>query len=186
MTDLQDIEFSGTDGTTHTLAEHHGQVVLVVNVASRCGLTPQYTALQRLYEERREQGFTVLAFPANDFAGQEPGTDAEIAEFCATTYDVTFPVLSKVRVVGEQSHPLYRALTAAVPRAEGKDEMRERLRSHGMAPTEDPEILWNFEKFLLARDGRVVGRFAPAVAPDDPGLLGALERELRAPSTTPA
>jgi glutathione peroxidase len=178
MTGLGAIEFETVDGGTRTLGDHAGEVVLVVNVASKCGLTPQYEALQRLHEAKQAQGFTVLGFPANDFAGQEPGTDAEIAEFCATRYSVTFPLASKIRVVGDGQHPLYAALTAAVPTAEGKDAFRENLRSHGLTPTEDPEVLWNFEKFLVGRDGEVVARFAPSVAPDDPSVLAAVDAAL--------
>jgi glutathione peroxidase len=178
MRALGDIAFDSMDGSTDTLAAHAGEVVLVVNVASQCGLTPQYAGLQQLFVDRRDAGLTILAFPANNFGAQEPGTDAEIAEFCSSQYSVTFPVLSKISVVGEDQHPLYGALTAAVPTADGKDAMREGLRGHGMTPTGDPDVLWNFEKFLVARDGRVVARFAPAVAPDDPALVAAIESEL--------
>jgi glutathione peroxidase len=178
MTALGDIEFSKMDGSVGTLSDHAGDVVLVVNVASKCGLTPQYEALQQLYTGKRAEGFTILAFPANDFAGQEPGTDSEIAEFCSTQYSVTFPVMSKVSVVGEDRHPLYTALTEQVPTVEGKAEMRESLRSHGLTPTEDPDVLWNFEKFLIGKDGSVTARFAPAVTPDDPALVTAIEDAL--------
>lgn len=178
MTALRDIEFATMDGGRATLADYAGQVALVVNVASKCGLTPQYEGLQKLYEDKADAGLAVLAFPANDFAGQEPGTDAEIAEFCSTNYSVTFPVFSKISVVGDDQHPLFGVLTGEIPTAEGKDQMRERLRGHGMTPTEDPDVLWNFEKFLIGRDGRVAARFAPAVAPDDPSLLAAIDAEL--------
>lgn len=178
MTDLRDIEFLKTDGTTGTLADHAGEVVLVVNVASQCGLTPQYEALQALHEARKGEGFTVLAFPANDFGAQEPGTDAEIAEFCSSNYSVTFPVRSKISVVGDDQHPLYGALTAAVPTAAGKEEFREMLRGHGLAPSDDPDVLWNFEKFLIGRDGQVVARFAPPVTPDDEAVTSAIESAL--------
>lgn len=178
-TALSDIEFTRMDGSIETLADYAGQVVLVVNVASRCGLTSQYEALQILYADYREQGFTILGFPANDFNGQEPGTDAEIAEFCATQYSVTFPLMSKIRVVGDYQHPLYAALTRQSPTADGKAEFRQNLRSHGIIPTDDPEVLWNFEKFLVAKDGTVVARFAPTVTPDDPALLAAIHTGLR-------
>jgi glutathione peroxidase len=166
------------DGTSETLADFNGQVVLVVNVASKCGLTPQYEGLQKLQDQKQGDGFTVLGFPANNFGGQEPGTDSEIAEFCSTQYDVSFPVMSKISVVGDDQHPLYAALTSAVPNADGKAEMREGLRGHGMTPTDDPDVLWNFEKFLVGRDGNVVARFAPAVAPDAPELLAAVDSAL--------
>ena len=178
MSALGDIEFRTMDGSSASLGDHAGDVVLVVNVASQCGLTPQYTALQQLYTDRNADGFTILAFPANNFGGQEPGTDAEIAEFCESEYSVTFPVMSKISVVGDDQHPLYAALVDAVPTADGKPEMREALRGHGLTPTEDPDVLWNFEKFLIGRDGSVVARYAPAVAPDDPTLVGAIETEL--------
>lgn len=180
MTTLGETEFTKTDGSTGTLADHAGEVVLVVNVASKCGLTPQYEALQQLYTDRHAEGLTILGFPANNFGGQEPGTDAEIAEFCSTQYSVTFPIMSKISVVGQDQHPLYAELTQQIPNADGKDGFREGLRSHGMTPTEDPDVLWNFEKFLIARDGHVAGRFAPNVTPDDPTLVAAIEAELAA------
>ena len=178
MTALGDIQYDKMDGSSGSLAEYEGSVVLVVNVASQCGLTPQYTGLQQLYADRRADGFAIVAFPANNFGGQEPGTDAEIAEFCTTQYSVTFDVMSKISVVGDDQHALYAELTQQVPTADGKDGMREALRGHGMEPTEDPDVLWNFEKFLIGKDGTVVARFAPAVAPDDPSLVGAIETEL--------
>jgi glutathione peroxidase len=179
MTDLQQITVTTIDGADTTLADHAGKVLLVVNVASKCGLTPQYEALERLYEDKHGDGFEVLGFPANDFGAQEPGTNEEIAEFCSTNYDVRFPLYSKVSVVGAAQHPLYRQLTAAVPRAEGDpDVFREKLRSFGMTPNEDPDILWNFEKFLVARDGTVARRFAPTTAPDDPTVVRAIDEEL--------
>jgi glutathione peroxidase len=181
MSALRDIEFEKMDGSTGTLSDHTGDVVLVVNVASQCGLTPQYTALQQLYSAKRDEGFTILAFPANNFGGQEPGTDAEIAEFCSSQYEVTFPVMSKISVVGDDQHALYAALTEQAPTADGKAEMRESLRGHGLTPTEDPDVLWNFEKFLIGQDGSVIERFAPAVAPDDPVLVGAIEAALSTP-----
>jgi glutathione peroxidase len=178
MTDLRGIDFQKMDGSTGTLSEYAGEVVLVVNVASQCGLTPQYTGLQQLYDDRRDEGFTVLAFPANNFGGQEPGTDKEIAEFCEDEYSVTFPVMSKISVVGDDQHPLYAALTEQAPTADGKPTMREALRGHGMTPTDDPDVLWNFEKFLIGKDGTVVARFAPAVAPDAAEVTAAIDAEL--------
>lgn len=178
MTALNTIEFQRMDGSAGKLADYSGDVVLVVNVASKCGLTPQYEALQALHQGKQGEGFTVLAFPANNFGGQEPGTDAEIADFCSTQYSVTFPVVSKVSVVGDDQHPLYAELTRRVPTAGAKEQFREALRGHGMTPTEDPDVLWNFEKFLIARDGSVVARFAPTVTPDDPGLVSAIDEEL--------
>jgi glutathione peroxidase len=181
MTAVLGIPVTTNSGEETTLAEHEGKVLLVVNVASQCGLTPQYTALEALYEANRDRGFEVVAFPANDFGGQEPGTDAEIAEFCSTNYSVQFPLYAKITVTGDDKHPLYDALTTAVPEGEGGDyeAFRENLRSFDMNPTEGSEVLWNFEKFLVARDGTVARRFAPSVTPDDPALVEALEAELQ-------
>jgi glutathione peroxidase len=178
MTDINEIKFNRMDGAASTLEDYAGDVLLVVNVASQCGLTPQYAGLQELYAELNDQGFSVLGFPANNFGGQEPGTDDEIATFCETNYHVTFPVFSKISVLGDDQHPLYEALTNTVPTAAGKDAMRDRFRGFGMTPTEDPDVLWNFEKFVIGRDGRVAARFAPAVAPDDAELRAVIDEEL--------
>jgi len=175
---IYDIPVKAIDGSETSLAEYAGKVLLVVNVASKCGLTPQYAGLQKLYAEKQAEGLEVLGFPANDFAGQEPGTDAEIASFCGTKYDVTFPLFSKITVVGEAKHPLYEALITAQPEAAGGDTMRENLVKYGMVPNPAPEVLWNFEKFVIGRDGTVVGRFTPDVAADDPRLVAALESAL--------
>ena len=180
---LTGIPFNSMDGHAKTLGDYSGQVILVVNVASRCGFTPQYEGLQALYDDKRASGFTILAFPSNDFGGQEPGTDSEIAEFCSTQYSVTFPVMCKISVVGDDQHPLYAALSAEVPTAAGKDELRDRFRGYGMTPSDDPDVLWNFEKFLIDRAGRVAARFVSTVSPDAPDLITAIESELA--STTP-
>jgi glutathione peroxidase len=178
-TSLQEIPLVTIRGDEASLGDHAGSVLLVVNVASKCGLTPQYEQLEALYEDCREQGFKVLGFPANDFGAQEPGTDEEIAEFCATSYAVEFPLFSKISVVGADQHPLYRELTTAIPRAEGDpDKFRERLRGFGIAANDEPDILWNFEKFLVARDGTVVRRFAPSMTPDDPVIVAAIDEQL--------
>jgi glutathione peroxidase len=134
-----------------------GNVALVVNVASRCGLTPQYAGLEKLHESFADRGFTVVGFPCNQFMGQEPGTNEEIAEFCESTYGVTFPISSKIEVNGENRDPIYAALVAA-----GGPE----------------DIRWNFEKFLVATDGTVINRFDPRVQPDAPDLIDAVERAL--------
>jgi len=178
MTALREIEFQRTDGTPGRLSDYSGDVVLVVNVASRCGLTPQYEGLQALYADKRDRGFIILGFPANDFGGQEPGTDEEIAEFCSTEYSVTFPIMSKISVQGEEQHALYAALTQEIPTVEGKAEMRGALKEHGITPTDDPDVLWNFEKFLIGKDGTVVARFTPTTTPEDQTLLAAIEAEL--------
>ena len=176
---LLDIPVETIDGDATTLAEYRGSVLLVVNVASKCGLTPQYEALEALYRRYRDDGLVVLGFPANDFGEQEPGTNDEIAAFCAETYAVDFPMFAKISVLGEGQHPLYAALTRQQPIASGdKPTFRENLRRHGLTPTEDPDVIWNFEKFLVGRDGEVAGRFAPDVLPDDRELVAAVEREL--------
>jgi glutathione peroxidase len=179
MTAIQQIPLTTIAGDTSSLGDYSGKVLLVVNVASQCGLTPQYEGLAKLYEQHRADGLEVLGFPANNFGAQEPGTDAEIAEFCSTNYSVGFPMFSKISVVGDDQHPLYAELTSAAPRAAGDpDAFREQLVGYGMNPNQDPDVLWNFEKFLVARDGTVAGRFAPTVAPDDPELTAAIEAEL--------
>ncbi|MDE2405610.1 MAG: glutathione peroxidase [Sphingomonadales bacterium] len=177
--ELAAIPLTRLDGTPDSLANHAGNVLLVVNVASKCGLTPQYEGLEKLYRQFNDKGFEVLGFPANDFGAQEPGTDDEIATFCSANYGVSFPMFTKADVTGPGKQPLYAALTAAQPTKQGDPEAwRERLRGYGMTPTEDPDVLWNFEKFLIGRDGKVAGRFAPGVAPDDALLVDAIAAEL--------
>lgn len=179
-TPLYDIPVRRIDGSDSSLAEFKGDVVLVVNVASKCGLTPQYAGLESLYEKYKDKGLVIAGFPANDFGAQEPGTDDEIQEFCSLTYDVKFPMFAKITVVGEGKHPLYRALTEAKPEAESTGEVpfREGLAKYGMTPNPVPEVVWNFEKFLISRGGEVVRRFAPDTKPDDPTLVAAVESEL--------
>lgn len=179
MSAIYDIPVESIDGRTTSLGAYAGKVLLVVNVASKCGLTPQYEALEKLYEAQRERGLVVLGFPANDFAGQEPGSNEEIASFCSTTYGVSFPLFAKITVKGEERHPLYTELIAAKPQADGNgDAFREQLAGYGVKPESPDAILWNFEKFVIARDGTVAARFNPDVAPDDPKLLAAIEAEL--------
>lgn len=175
---LQNIPLKQIDGQSTRLDAYKGKVLLVVNVASKCGLTPQYEGLEKLYEDKRAQGLEVLGFPANNFMGQEPGSDAEIAEFCSMNFDVKFPLFSKISVVGADQHPLYAELTKAKPEATGEGPMREKLKGFGMEPNPPGEVLWNFEKFLIGRDGQVAERFSPDVAPGDPRLLAAVDREL--------
>ena len=181
MAAIGDIVVRQIDGSETNLAFYAGQVLLVVNVASRCGLTPQYEALQSLYRAHRDQGFQVLGFPCNQFLGQEPGDESEIAAFCDTKYGVEFPLFSKIEVKGPARHPLYAALTEAVPQAETRpgSDFRARLAGHGVHPAPG-EVLWNFEKFLVSRNGEVVARFAPDIAPDDPALVGAVRAQLAA------
>ncbi len=174
---LFDIPLRRIDGTTATLADYRGDVLLVVNVASKCGLTPQYTGLEALYRAHHAEGLEVLGFPANNFMGQEPGTNGEIAEFCSLTYDVTFPLFGKISVKGADRHPLYDALTDAKPEATGDRGLKQKLMGI-IAGAKGNDITWNFEKFLIGRDGQVVERFSPDTPPEDPALVAAIEREL--------
>lgn len=175
---LYDIPVQSIDGEAQTLGQYKGKVLLVVNVASKCGLTPQYEGLEALYEDKRAEGLEILGFPANNFKGQEPGTDEDIKAFCTSTFDVQFPMFSKISVVGEDQHPLYKTLTAAFPKATGDGTFRSRLEGYGIAPNPEPEVLWNFEKFLIGRDGTVVNRFSPDTSADAPALRAAIEAEL--------
>ncbi len=178
--DLYTIPVTRIDGSVGTLADYSGKVLLVVNVASKCGLTPQYEGLEKTYARYREAGFEVLAFPANDFAGQEPGSNEEIAQFCRGTFGASFPMFSKITVVGPSKHPLYAALTEALPesKGDGKKGMIDGLIKYGVKPNEEPELLWNFEKFLISRDGKPVARFSPDTPPDAPAIVSAIEAEL--------
>lgn len=147
------------DGKDVDLADYKGKVVLIVNTASKCGLTPQYEGLEALYKKYKDKGFVVLAFPANEFGKQEPGTDSQIKEFCKDNYSVSFPLFSKIVVKGEGIHPLYKQLTSA--------------------PGYTGEIGWNFAKFLLNRDGEIIGRFDPREKPDSDKIVAAIEKALK-------
>lgn len=177
---LYDITVRRIDGKEEKLADYAGKVLLIVNVASKCGLTPQYEGLEKLHEQYAGTGLAVLGFPANEFAAQEPGSNEEIASFCTTNYGVKFPMFEKIVVKGEGQHPLYRHLIAARPQAQQLPggSLKAKLQEHGLAPENDRDIMWNFEKFLIDRKGEVVGRFAPDYAPDDPVLADAIEAEL--------
>lgn len=167
-------------GEQTTLAKWQGNVLLVVNVASKCGLTPQYEQLETLQKEWQAQGFSVLGFPCNAFLGQEPGSAEEIETFCSTTYGVTFPMFSKIEVNGPDRHPLYQQLVAARPEATAPENsgFLERMSSKGRAPEEPGDILWNFEKFLINREGEVVQRFSPDMEPGDPIVVAAIKQAL--------
>jgi glutathione peroxidase len=178
MTAISDIPLKTITGEPAKLADYKGKVLLVVNVASKCGLTPQYEGLQKLYEAKHGAGLEILGFPANDFRGQEPGTEEEIASFCSTTYNVTFPLFSKIEVTGEHIHPLYAELTSAIPAAAGGTAFRDRLAGYGMTPNPEPGVLWNFEKFVIGKDGAVIGRFTPDTTADDPALVSFLDKAL--------
>ena len=158
---IYDFTLPSIDGKPAPLADYKGKVILMVNVASRCGFTPQYSALEAIYEKYKDQGFVILGFPANNFGAQEPGTNAEIKKFCSTKYSVTFPLYSKVSVKGDDTTPLYQYLTRkANPAVAG-------------------EIQWNFTKFLADRSGNVVQRFEPDVTPDSPQVIAAIEKLLK-------
>ncbi|WP_157009143.1 glutathione peroxidase [Agromyces laixinhei] len=164
--DIREIPLTTIDGDQTSLAAYADRVVMIVNVASKCGLTPQYEKLEALQREYGDRGFTVLGFPCNQFAGQEPGSSDDIKEFCSMTYSVTFPLMEKVKVNGRHRHPLYAELTAVADVA-------------GRAG----RVKWNFEKFVVSPDGRVQ-RFRPATQPDDPAVITAIETglaQLRAP-----
>jgi glutathione peroxidase len=156
--ELQNIPFQTNSGDTTSLAQFAGKVVLVVNTASKCGQTPQYAGLEKLYETYNSRGLVVVAFPSNDFGEQEPGSNAEIKEFCSTNYGVTFPLMSKVTVLGEEKHPLYKFLVEHSDSAE--------------------EIQWNFTKFLIDRNGDVAARFHYKLQPDDPAIVTRIEELL--------
>lgn len=157
--DLSAIPFKTITGKDSSLADYKGKVVLVVNTASKCGLTPQYSALEALQKKYESKGFTVIGFPCNDFGNQEPGTNDEIQEFCKTTYPISFPLMDKVHVKGKDQHPLYAALT-------GKD---------GAFPG---DVKWNFGKFLIGKDGKAIARFEPKQTPDSPKITAAIDKAL--------
>jgi glutathione peroxidase len=158
---IYDIPVNDLHGEPVALTQFKGKALLIVNVASKCGLTPQYTGLEKIHEELKDQGFSVIGVPCNQFGGQEPGTADEIETFCSTNYGVTFPILEKVDVNGDARHPLYEQLTATKD-AEGKDG----------------DVVWNFEKFLVSPEGEIVGRFRPLVEPEAPELIDAIKTQL--------
>lgn len=179
---LYQTELVTLDGDKTTLAHFQGKVLLVVNVASKCGLTSQYEQLESLQKAWQDKAFSVLGFPCNQFLEQEPGTNEEIKTFCSTTYGVTFPMFDKTDVNGELRHPLYRQLVAAQPEAErpAGSGFLERMESKGRAPKAPGDILWNFEKFLINKQGEVIARFSPDMTPDDPIILKRIEQALAA------
>lgn len=161
MPTLHDFTMKTIDGEQRSLGDFRGKAVLVVNVASKCGLTPQYTDLEKLHEELAPRGFSVVGFPCNQFAGQEPGTDADVKQFCSTTYGVTFPLFSKIDVNGAAQAPLYAWLTAQDAQPEGAGDIK-----------------WNFGKFVVDKSGNVVARFDPTVKPTAPEVRAAIEKAL--------
>ncbi|MCB1486207.1 MAG: glutathione peroxidase [Bauldia sp.] len=166
---LYDIAARRIDGTETTLGDYAGSVLLIVNVASECGKTPQYEGLEKLYAAYRDKGFAVLGFPSNQFGAQEPGSDSEILEFCRSVYGVDFPMFSKIDVKGDGQHPLYHLLTEAQP---------VRIVPAGAEKKGDTDVRWNFEKFVVGRDGSVAARFDPDVKPEDDILVQSIEHEL--------
>jgi glutathione peroxidase len=157
-TTIYDFKMDNIDGKTVELSKYKGQILLVVNVASKCGNTPQYEGLEAMYKKYKEQGFAILGFPANEFGGQEPGTNAQIKEFCEATYKVDFPMFSKIVVKGDGIHPLYQWL---IQQTDNK-----------------ADIEWNFAKFVVGRDGKVIARFSPKTQPNDTKLVGTIETAL--------
>ena len=179
MSAIHEIPVNKITGEGSSLGEYKGDVLLIVNVASKCGLTPQYAGLEALNKKFGPSGLKVLGFPANDFAGQEPGSNTEIQTFCKSMFGVGFPMFEKVKVTGEEKHPLYKALIEAQPKAVNSTEkMTAGLIKFGVTPNTPPELLWNFEKFLVGRDGSVVARYSPDTQPEDPALVEAIEAEL--------
>jgi glutathione peroxidase len=186
MPNIFDIPVHRITGEGASLADYRGKVLLVVNVASKCGLTPQYDALEKLYSRFKDSGFVVCGFPANDFGTQEPGSNEDIQTFCRSTFGVDFPMFSKIPVTGPDTHPLYKSLIAEKPKAIGptRDGFREKLNGflknnhNGATTNPEPGILWNFEKFLIDRNGKVAARFSPEVLPDDPAVVTAIESAL--------
>lgn len=179
MSSIYDIDVVTIDGKTQKLADFKGKTLLIVNTASECGLTPQYEALEKLYKERKDEGLEILGFPCNQFGAQEPGEEAEIKSFCMARFGVTFPMFSKIDVNGENRHPLYQLLFSAQPeRTTAPDSgFVEKLKGYGFE-VKDGNILWNFEKFLVSKDGEVIGHFAPDMTPDAPILVNALNEAL--------
>ncbi|MFE5317442.1 glutathione peroxidase [Paenibacillus sp. NPDC056579] len=158
MSSIYELSVQTADGASRSVSEYKGKVLLIVNVASKCGFTPQYAGLEKLNQQWKDRGLVILGFPCNDFGGQEPGTLEEIQQFCSLNYGVTFEVMDKVAILGEDKHPLYRYLT-------------EHSEPQG-------DVKWNFEKFLISRDGDIAGRFSSKVAPEDEELQQAIEKLL--------
>jgi glutathione peroxidase len=176
---IYEIPVKTIDGKDTNLGDYKGKTLLIVNVASKCGLTPQYEGLQALYSEYKDKGVEVLGFPANNYLGQEPGTEEEIKDFCSTNYNVTFPMFSKLSTKGDDQHELYKYLTDTKPETDVNDGgLEEKLKGFGSVRSTPSEVLWNFEKFLISKNGEITARFAPDVKPDDERLLAKLNAEL--------
>ncbi len=174
------IEFEDKNGQVKTIKDFNAKAYLIVNVASKCGLTPQYEGLQSLYTKYHDKGLEILAFPANEFLAQEPGTDAEIQEFCSLQYNVTFPVNKKIVVKGDGQHPLYKFLTEAVKESVRKEggTLEARLNENGLITGRAQDIKWNFEKFLVSANGEIINRYFPEFSPEDELIISDLEKTL--------
>ena len=177
QTQSQAMSFKTMDGSERNISDYNGQVVLVVNVASKCGLTPQYEGLEKVYRKFHDRGLEILGFPCNDFLAQEPGSNEEIMSFCQTQYNVSFPLMAKVKVRGKDKHPLYAELIRAQPSAQKEpgSSLEAKLQEIGQKKEAASDILWNFEKFLIDRKGQVVARFNPDVAPDSDLIRSKIE-----------
>lgn len=177
---IYEIPVRRIDGSETTLAEFEGKALLLVNVASKCGLTPQYGGLESLYQEYKDQGFEVLGFPANNFLAQEPGTSEEILDFCKSTYDVTFPLFEKISVKGNDQHPIYGFLTGEKGETDisNGNDFEEKLAGYGSVRENPKDLLWNFEKFLIGKDGNIAARIAPDVTAEDERVVSAIKVEI--------
>jgi glutathione peroxidase len=178
---LYDFTVNKIDGSSIQLSDYKGKVLLIVNVASKCGLTPQYEGLESIYQKYRDQGLEVLGFPANEFLAQEPGSNADIQSFCTMNFGVKFPMFEKIVVKGEGQHPLYKYLTTAKPEATMKPNgsLLAKLGNMGLLGGKSQEIKWNFEKFLVSKNGEIVGRFSPELDPQDPIITKEIESQLK-------
>ena len=177
---IYDFEMTDISGKKVSLKDFKGKTALIVNVASQCGLTNQYEALEKIYDQYSSKGFVVLGFPANEFGAQEPGTDQEIQNFCTSNFGVKFPMFSKIVVKGNGIHPLYKMLTSTKPQAFSKsgNDFEKRLEGYGHHREKKSDILWNFEKFLIGKNGEVIERFNPDITPDDQVIVSAIEKSL--------
>jgi len=175
-----DFTATSIQGQDVPLSSFKGKVILVVNVASQCGLTNQYESLEKIFEKYSKKGFTILGFPANNFDSQEPGTNEEILSFCTSHYGVKFPVMAKISVKGDDINPIYKFLTRALSKAISPrgDAFEKNIAEYGYPRTHESDILWNFEKFLINKNGQVIARFNPDVKPDDHLIIQAIENAL--------
>lgn len=175
---VYDIPVRTIDGKETKLGDYKGKALLVVNVASKCGLTPQYEGLEKVYEQYRDKGFEVLGFPANNFLAQEPGTNEEIQDFCSSNYNVQFPLFEKISVKGDDRHRLYEHLISERPKADITDGngFEEKLKGYGQTRENADDILWNFEKFLIGKDGKVTARISPDITAEDERVIAAIDK----------